>query len=160
MRDNPVKDQSGSDNCSIIETENELSDRELKASCYEYAKAHFQGKKYHNKEANSLIIVSRDGLGEWKTKSKSRDQILSIKILDQLLENAAFSHAEPDKLNRKNITGISYFNCRCSINGHIYNTIITVRDIKNYGYKYYHHYLEDIKIEPRSGITRPAGETG
>jgi hypothetical protein len=113
-----------------------------------------------NKETSREVIVSKDGLGEWKTKTKSRDQTLSIKILNSLLENAAFSHSEPDKLNRKNIKGISYFDCKCNINGQDYNAIITIRDIKNYGYKYYHHYLDDIKIEPYSGITRPAGEPG
>jgi hypothetical protein len=29
--------------------------------------------------------------------------------------------------------------------------IITVKKTKPYGDKYYHHYLDDIKIEPRSG---------
>ena len=43
---------------------------------------------------------------------------------------------------------------------YFHHAVITVRKIKNYGDKYYHHYLEDIKIEPCSGITRPAGKTG
>ncbi|GHU18631.1 hypothetical protein FACS1894163_10840 [Spirochaetia bacterium] len=86
-----------------------MSDPDLKKECFKYARQSFQGKRFTNKETGREIIVSKDGLEEWKNKSKSREQILSI---------------------------------------------------KNYGYKYYHHYLEDIKIEPRSGITRPAGETG
>ncbi|GHU92785.1 hypothetical protein FACS189479_02710 [Spirochaetia bacterium] len=157
MNDNPAVSNS-----SIIETNSEkaLSDPDLKKECFKYARQSFQGKRFTNKETGREIIVSKDGLGEWKSKSKSREQILSIKILDQLLEKAVFSHSEPDKLNRKNIMGISYFDCWCSINGQVYNAVITIRDIKNYGYKYYHHYLEDIKIEPRSGITRPAGEAG
>jgi hypothetical protein len=65
-----------------------------------------------------------------------------------------------DKSGRKNIEKISYFNSLCVINNQEYNAVITVRKIKNYGDKYYHHYLEDIKIEPCSGITRPAGGTG
>jgi hypothetical protein len=146
----------------IVETDGEkqLSDTNLKKVCFEYARNHFQGEKFTNKDTGRVIIVSKDGLGEWKTKTKSRDQILSIKILDKLLENAAFTHTEPDKLNRKNIAEVSYFGYHCSINGQSYNAVITIRDIKNYGYKYYHHYLDDIKIEPRSGITRPAGKTG
>jgi hypothetical protein len=99
-------------------------------------------------------------LGEWKSKSKSREQILSIKILDKLLENAAHIHDAPDKQNRKNIENISYFSGKCKINDKGFNAVITIRKIKNYGDKYYHHYLEDIKIEPCSGITRPAGKTG
>lgn len=140
--------------------EKQLSDVDLKKECYDYARKNFQGKKFTNKETGRGIIVSKDGLGEWKTKTKSRDQILSVKILDKLLENATFSHAEPDKLNRKNIAEISYFDCRCNINGQDYNAVITIRDVKNYGLKYYHHYLDGIKIELYSGITRPADKIG
>jgi len=64
-----------------------------------------------------------------------------------------------DKYGRKNIEKISYFNSSCVINNKEYNAVITVKKI-GYGEKYYHHYLEDIKIEPCSGLTRPAGETG
>jgi hypothetical protein len=85
----------------------------------------------------------------------------SIKILDKLLENGTFDHDAPDKLGRRNIEKISYFRSGCIINDTAYNAMVTIRRIKNYGDKYYHHYLEDIKIEPCSGITRPAGgETG
>jgi len=85
---------------------------------------------------------------------------LSIKMLDSLLEDGIFDHDADDKHARKNIEKISYFNSPCVINNKEYNAVITVRKIKNYGDKYYHHYLEDIKIEPCSGITRPAGRTG
>jgi hypothetical protein len=113
-----------------------------------------------NKETGREIIVSKDGLGEWKTKSKSREQILSIKILDNLLKNSTYTHDAPDAQNRKNIEKMSYFSGNCKINDKEYRAVITIRMIKNYGDKYYHHYLEDIKIEPYSGITRPAGEPG
>jgi hypothetical protein len=32
-----------------------------------------------------------------------------------------------------------------------YRAVITIKRTKHYGDKYYHHYLEDIKIEPYSG---------
>jgi hypothetical protein len=146
----------------IIETDTEkdLSDAELKKECFSYARQTFQGKKITNKETGREIIVSKDGLGEWKSKSKSREQILSIKILDKLLEGSVHTHDAPDKQNRKNIETISYFSCGCKINGKEFSAVITIIKIKNYGDKYYHHFLKDIKIEPCSGITRPAGETG
>jgi len=146
----------------IVETEREkcLSIYELKKECLDYARGHFQGKIFTNKATGRDFIVSKDGLGEWKSKSKSRDQILSIKILDKLLENGIFDHDIEDKKGRKNIEKISYFHSLCVVNSRRYNAVITIRRIKNYGDKYYHHYLDDIKIEPCSGITRPAGETG
>jgi hypothetical protein len=108
-------------------------------------------------KGRNLSTRSQDGLGEWKSKTKSREQTLSVKVLDKLLENSLFDHDAEDKKGRKNIEKISYFNSRCMINNAVYNAIITVKKVKNYGDKYYHHYLEDIKTEPRSGITRPTG---
>ena len=37
------------------------------------------------------------------------------------------------------------------INGTPFQAIITVKRTKDYGDKYYHHYLGGIKIEPHSG---------
>jgi len=146
----------------IAETEHEksLSVHDLKRECFEYARKNFQGKKFTNKASGREIIVSKDGLGEWKSKSKSREQILSVKILDKFLENCIFDHDANDKSDRKNIEKILYFHNSCVINDREYIAVITIKRIKNYGDKYYHHYLEDIKFEPCSGLTRPAGKTG
>ena len=140
--------------------EKKLSIHELKKECFVYARNHFQGKKFTNIATGRDIIVSKNGLGEWKSKSKSREQILSVKILDKLLEYGIFDHDADDEQGRKNIEKILYFNSPCVINNKEYNAVITIRRIKNYGDKYYHHYLDEIKVEPCSGITRPAGETG
>jgi len=73
----------------IIETDDErgLSIDELRRKCLIYAQQNFQGKSFINKDTGRVIQVSHQGLGEWKMKSKTREQILSIKILDKLLEN-------------------------------------------------------------------------
>jgi hypothetical protein len=158
----PMMKENNARKGKVIETgrEKALSIHELKKEYFDYARGHFQGKRFTNIATGRDIIVSKDGLGEWKSKSKSREQVLSVKILDKLLENGIFDHDADDKHGRKNIEKISYFNSPCVINNKEYNTVITVRKIKNYGDKYYHHYLENIKIEPCSGITRPAGRTG
>jgi uncharacterized protein YjhX (UPF0386 family) len=150
------KDQSGTVLLVETDTEHGLNDYDLKRACYAHAKATFQGKTFINIETGRPISVSRSGIGEWRTKSKSREQILSIKILDKLLEDAHFDHDADDKANRLDIEKISYFRCPCVINSQRKEAIITVRYIRNEGDKYYHHYLEDIKIEPYSGQSRPA----
>jgi len=101
-------------------------------------------------------LVSKDGLGEWRSKSKSREQVLSIKILDELLENGIFVRGAMDKYDRKNVETIFYFYSDCTINSQEYKAVLTIKRIKNYGDKYYHHYLQDKKTEPCSGLTRPA----
>jgi hypothetical protein len=129
--------------------EMELSDFALKDACMVFARTCFQGKTFTNKETGRRIIVSSDGLGEWKSKTKSREQILSIKILDKLLENALFDHDASDKLKRPEIEGFSYFKTPCDINGQRYLAIISIKRVKNYGDKYYHHYLDTLEIAPQ-----------
>jgi hypothetical protein len=128
----------------VIESDREKTQSiyELKKECFDYARNHFQGKKFTNIATGRDIIVSKDGLGEWRSKSKSREQILSVKILDKLLEYGIFDHDTDDEQGRKNIEKILYFNSPCVINNKEYNAVITIRRIKNYGDKYYHHYLE------------------
>ena len=138
---------------TIFETEAErgFSINELRRECLIYARQNFQGKSFTNKDTDRVIQVSQQGLGEWKMKSKTREQILSIKILDKLLENSIFDHEAQDEKGRLDIEGFSYFKLLCIINGNPYQAIITVKRSKPNGDKYYHHYLENIKIEPYSG---------
>jgi hypothetical protein len=141
------------DRATVMETEEErqLSGVELKKECLAYARQHFQGKIFTNKATNREIKVSSEGLGEWKMKSKTREQVLSIKSLDQLLENGAFDHDAPDEKGRPNVEIFSYFTQQCIINETPYMAVITIKKTKPYGDKYYHHYLEGIKIKPYSG---------
>jgi len=138
---------------TIVETDAErnLSFDELRKECLNFVQQQFQGKTFTNKATGREIHVSRQGIGEWKMKSKTREQVLSIKILDQLLEDAVFDHDAADEKKRLNVDSFSYFNCLCVINGTPFHAIITVKRTKDYGDKYYHHYLEGIKIEPCSG---------
>jgi hypothetical protein len=142
---------------TIVETDAErgFSFDELRRKCLIYAYQNFQGKSFANKDTCRVIHVSHQGFGDWKMKSKTREQILSIKILDKLLENSIFDHDVPDEKGRPDIEFFSYFNLLCVINGKPFHVIITVKRTKLYGDKYYHHYLENIIIEPSSG-TAPA----
>lgn len=143
---------------SIAETpeEQRLSDKELKATIFDYARKQFQGKSYVNKNTGDTIRISRDGLSEWKTKSKSREQILSMKILDRLIINAQKVSDAEELKQRRDILGYDYYSCSCHISGKDFDAIITVRKPANSEKKYYHHYLEDIKIKPSSRILHPA----
>ena len=141
---------------NINETQQEcaLSIEELRRKCLTFAQENFQGKTFTNKPTGMEIQVSRQGIGEWKMKSKSREQILSIKILDSILESAEFDHEAKDEKGRENIESFSYFKHLCRINGKPFQVIITTKRTKTHGDKYYHHYLKDIKIEPYSGTAR------
>jgi hypothetical protein len=143
----------------LLETADEivLNDKDLKTACFAYARENFQGKRFLNKETGRKILVSRDGLDEWESKSKSRAQILSIKKLDALLQESSLLQKRPDTEGRYDIENFSYFSKEISINGKMYDAVITVRKTRQVGDKYYHHYLKDIKLEPRSGNWHTSG---
>ena len=135
----------------IWETEEEkgLSDKELKEANFSWALKNLRGKSFINKAIREAITVSRDGLGEWKTVTKSRDQALSIRILQQLLEEGSFWKEELPKKRDPNIDKVVYFQHDCKINGNMYTAVITVKVYKSQNYrKYYHHYLDDFILSP------------
>jgi hypothetical protein len=126
-----------------------LSDRELKNRNFTWALQNLRGKTFVNKSIKTGIHVSRDGLGEWKTVTKSRDQALSVKILGVLLEIAAYWKEEAPKKHDPNIEKVVYFRQHCKINGNDYTAVITVKVYKSQGiHKYYHHYLDDFLLDP------------
>ena len=152
-RDENGRFTNAGNNNSINETDIEkvLSNKELKDSIFNYARKHFQGKIYINKDTNTEIYVTRNGLDEWYSKTKSREQSLSLKILNKMLEGAKYDATTSDKKERRHITDIKYYSYPCKINNKEYVARITTRTSANQD-RYYHHFLEDIKIEPKSGI--------
>ena len=135
----------------IWETEEDkgLSDRVVRDKNFRWALDNLRGKAFFNKSIKQDISVSRDGLGEWKTVTKSRDQAVSIKLLGKMLKCAVFWKEEPPKNRDPNIEKIIYFRQECKVNGNMYTAVITVKVYKspqNY-YKYYHHYLDDFILE-------------
>ena len=131
----------------IVENDHEkrLTDRELKKECFLYARENFQGKLFKNAYTGRDILVSRDGLDEWYNKTKSRDQALSIKRLDKLLENGRLSDRSDDNYKRQYVEGFIYLSASCKVSGTDYNAVITVKQTKDNPDKFYHYYLRGIK---------------
>ncbi|MCL2400980.1 MAG: hypothetical protein FWC91_14720 [Defluviitaleaceae bacterium] len=139
---------------NIAENEHEknIADRELKKECFQYARDNFQGKYFTNADTGRDILVSRDGLDKWYNSTKSREQSISIKRLDLILENSKQTDTETDRKNRHTVDGYSYFTSNMDINGKPYKITLLTRETHGKNSKYYYHFLEDIKIEPDSGL--------
>jgi hypothetical protein len=121
----------------------------LKNRNFVRALQNFRGKTFVNRSIKTGIRVSRDGLGEWKTATKSREQILSIKILDALLEAAVCRKEKPHTPPDPSIEKVIYFRQHCKINGRDYTAVLTVKVYKSQNlHKYYHHYLDDFVLNP------------
>jgi hypothetical protein len=132
----------------IRETEGEkaLSVGQLKHACLKFAKQTFQGKTFVNKDTGKLIRVSQDGIMEWWRKSKKRDHVVSIKLLNFFLENALFQGDAPDYKNRPEIESISRFETSCKVNGKLYKVVITTRKAVDDIDKLRYYALKDVEI--------------
>jgi len=95
----------------IAETDHEkrLTDRELKKENFLYARKNFQGKTFKNAGIGRDILVSRDGLNKWSYATKSREQSISIKKLDIILEKCEMAGSDTDRKNRHSVDGFTYF---------------------------------------------------
>jgi hypothetical protein len=54
---------------------------------------------------------------EWWRKSRKREHIISVQLLDFFLENGKFIGESPDYKNRPEIEGASLFESACKVNG-------------------------------------------
>ena len=84
----------------------------LKKACYEYAKEHFRGKTFFNINRQTFINVSKRGLDEWYSKSKSLEQIISICHLDEILKFSVYTHsAENEHKKDRSRAFFDYYEC-------------------------------------------------
>jgi len=132
----------------IWETEEEksLAIGQLKYSYLMIATQKFQGKVFINKNTKNPIRVSRDGLMEWWRKSRKREHIISIQILDFFLENGVFIGESPDYKNTPEIEGASFFESACVVNGKSFKVIITIRKGVDDIAKFRYYTLKNVKL--------------
>jgi len=145
------------DQTSISETEDEkaLSDRELKKASKKYVQDNFQGKKFLNKDTGREISVTKKGLNKWDSITKSRDQGLSIKRLNELLERGKKVGSEKDKKDRKTVDGYTYFESPIDVNQTPYTANIATRETHGKDSSYYYHFLRDLKNKPDPTSSHP-----
>ena len=124
-----------------------LENAALKDKYMAYAKEHFQGNSYHNADTDTDIRVSRDILDEWQSKTKSREQILSMQALDKLIESAVQTNTTEDRENRIDIQKVKYFETGLSVGDKNYKVHLTARKVQDNTTKAYHYYLEDVSLE-------------
>ena len=83
-----------------------------------------------NKDKNWLIELSRRVISEWRIKSRTRERILSIQLLDTMIEGAKFLKTVEDTKRTSGIENVSYFTNQCWINGKLFKINITVKKQK------------------------------
>ena len=84
-----------------------------------------------NKDTNWPIELSRRVVSEWRIKSRTRERVLSIQLLDVMIEGAKFLKTVEDTKNTHGIESVSYFESRCYLNGNLFKINITVKKQKS-----------------------------
>jgi len=134
----------------IWETEEEkcLTIGQLKYRYLQIAKQSFQGKVFANKDTNRQIRVSSDGIMEWWRKSRKREHIISVQMLDFFLENGVFIEENPDYKSRPEIESASLFESACKVNGKPFKVVVTVRKGVDDIAKFRYYTLRNIRFLP------------
>jgi hypothetical protein len=133
------------------EEEKSLSIGQLKYHYLQLARQKFQGKMFINKDTKKPIKVSKDGIMEWWRKSRRREHIISVQLLDFFLENAIFIGESPDYLGRPKIISASQFESNCKINGKLFNIVLTTRKAIFDIDKLRHFSLKDSRLSATQG---------
>jgi hypothetical protein len=85
---------------------------------------------------------------EWWRKSRKREHIISVQLLDFFLENGIFIGESPDYKNRPEIEGASEYESACKVNEKSFKVIITVRKGVDDIAKFRYYTLRNVKILP------------
>jgi len=125
----------------IWETEEDkkLSTFDLKTKYKKHMQNQFQGRKYYNKDMGIWISVSSDGVRQWVKKSRTREKIIVIRILDFLLENGKHEGMlVPDRKNRSEIEHFIHLYHDVIVNGKKHSIVLKIIKPVNQNHKFYY----------------------
>jgi hypothetical protein len=118
-----------------------LSIGQLKYKYRKYAGTYFRVQPFVNQHTGWEIRVSNNGLREIE-KFRTRDHIISLQILDKIIESAKFVETVPDNKGTVGIENVSYFEIDAKLNNTLYTVKLTVKKhVSSEQRIYYYHSL-------------------
>jgi hypothetical protein len=134
----------------IWETEEEkkLSVIALKKKYIIFARSRFISnppKAVLNKNTGWYIEITNRVINEWWGKSRTRERVLAVQLLDAMIERAKFIETVADNKNTPGIESVSYFENCCKINNKLYMIKIAVKKMigKNRRFAYYYAAIKE-----------------
>jgi hypothetical protein len=118
-----------------------LAIKELKEKYTKYARAHFINNPpliIINQATKWEIEITTRVIKEWWKKSRTRPRIISIQVLDKMIETADLLQTGTDRYNTPGIETVSEFENRCIIEGELYKIRIAVKQQANRRFAYYY----------------------
>jgi len=127
----------------IWETEEDksLSIKELKEKYTKYARNHFiknPSRIVINQSTKWEIEITTRVVKEWWKKSRTRPRIISIQLLDKMIETADLVQTGKDRHNTRGIETVSEFENYCLIEGSLHKIRIAVKQQTNRRFAYYY----------------------
>jgi hypothetical protein len=125
------------------EEDKEISVADLKKKYIAFAHSrfvHIPPIAVVNKITDWRIELSNRVISEWRIKSRTRECILAIQLLDTMIEGAKFLKTEKDNKNTPGIENVSYFENQCKINGKPFRINITVKKQKSPDRRFAYYY--------------------
>ena len=123
--------------------EKKLSAGDLKKKYLAIAQSRFIGNPpvvVINGETNRHIELSWRVISEWRAKSRTRERLLSVQLLDRMIEGASFLKTTEDSKGTAGIGSVSYFENHCLINGKRFRINITTKKQKFNGREFAYYY--------------------
>ena len=125
------------------EAEKGLSAGDLKKKYLAIARSRFitnPPKTVVNINTQWPIALSGRVIGEWRIKSRTRERIVAIKLLDTMIAGARLLGTVADIKKTKGIESVSYFENHCKINGKLFKINITVKEQKTIHRRFVYYY--------------------
>jgi hypothetical protein len=84
--------------------------------------------------------LSNRVIAEWRIKSRTRERIMSIQLLDAMIGGAKFLKTVEDSKKTNGIESVSYFENFCKINGKLFRISIAVKKQKSLNRRFAYYY--------------------
>jgi hypothetical protein len=118
------------------------SDPKIQQAVSKWARAHFQGKEFTNKQTGIPIRVSARGIKKTVTHMPDRKPLKALAKLDKLLEEATHAGRHPPRNEAPNVRAVHVFNAKTNLEGAPHNVKIIVKEDNNGHWFYDHHVTE------------------
>jgi hypothetical protein len=93
-----------------------------------------------NRETGWAIALSSRVISEWRVKSRTRERIIAIQLLDTMIEGAKFLDTVEDTKGNPGIESVSSFENYCRINGKLFRVNIIVKKQKVIDRRFAYYY--------------------
>ena len=125
------------------EEDKQLSIGILKKKYIAFARSHYicnPPKVVLNNDTGWMIELSNRVINEWWSKSRTRERIIAIQLLEKMIESAKLIKTVEDNKQTPGIENVNIFENFCIINGKPYKITIIIKKMFYKSRRFIHYY--------------------